>query len=372
MKILHICTNYTDTQLYQKLNEELQKKGIDQTYAVPSSYSTNCSFELNDNVKVLKCYPRWLRIVYRIKQSVIRKEIDRKIEVESYDIIHAHLLFTNGYLAYKFKKKYDIPYVVAVRNTDVNDFFKYMKHLRPLGIKILKEAQSIVFLSKAYYNQMIDKYIPNEFLESFRAKSVILPNGIDNFWLENRTYKSEKLGEEKIDLVYAGRIDKNKNIGSTLEAMKILEQRGIITHLDVVGRVEDKSEYEKIMKDERVTYHSPMKKEQLINMYRKNSVFVMPSFHETFGLVYAEAMSQGLPVIYSKGEGFDGQFEDGMVGYSVEPNNPEMIADSIEKIFRQYGFISGNCSQFVERFNWERIAERYKELYKTILIDEVK
>ena len=104
MKILHICTNYTDTQLYQKLNEELQKKGIDQTYAVPSSYSTNCSFELNDNVKVLKCYPRWLRIVYRIKQSVIRKEIDRKIDVESYDIIHAHLLFTNGYLAYKFKK----------------------------------------------------------------------------------------------------------------------------------------------------------------------------------------------------------------------------------------------------------------------------
>ena len=29
----------------------------------------------------------------------------------------------------------------------------------------------------------------------------------------------------------------------------------------------------------------------------------MPSKHETFGLVYAEAMTQGLPVIYTKNEG---------------------------------------------------------------------
>lgn len=40
----------------------------------------------------------------------------------------------------------------------------------------------------------------------------------------------------------------------------------------------------------------------------------MPSHKETFGLVYAEAMSQGLPIIYTKNQGFDGQFPDGYVG----------------------------------------------------------
>ena len=43
----------------------------------------------------------------------------------------------------------------------------------------------------------------------------------------------------------------------------------------------------------------------------------MPSRYETFGLVYGEAMSQGLPIIYSKGQGVDGYFKEGTVGYGV-------------------------------------------------------
>ena len=38
-------------------------------------------------------------------------------------------------------------------------------------------------------------------------------------------------------------------------------------------------------------------------IYRENDIYVMPSIIETFGLVYAEAMSQGLPVIYTRGQG---------------------------------------------------------------------
>ena len=45
----------------------------------------------------------------------------------------------------------------------------------------------------------------------------------------------------------------------------------------------------------------------------------MTSLGESFGLTYAEAMSQGVPVIYSKGQGFDGQFKEGVVGYHVDP-----------------------------------------------------
>lgn len=367
MKILHICSNYTDTILYQKLNEELQERSIDQTFIVPNSYSSSCKFELGFNVKVLKCYPKWLRIAYRIKQFVIKRAMNNVIDASKYDIVHAHLLFTNGYLAYKIKKERGIPYVVAIRNTDVNTFFKYMIHLRPLGIKIMKNADKIIFLSKAYYEQMIEKYIPKSFVEQFIAKSVIIPNGIDKFWLDNIYSKNASIEKSKVKLVYAGRIDKNKNIGSTINAMSLLTNKGVDTFLDVVGKVEDESEYKKLLNDKRIIYHSPMKKEQLIELYRRNDIFVMPSFHETFGLVYAEAMSQGLPVIYTKGEGFDGQFEDGTVGYSVNPNEPEQIANAIEKICQKYASISSNCNQLVERFNWESISEQYENIYSAII-----
>ena len=38
-------------------------------------------------------------------------------------------------------------------------------------------------------------------------------------------------------------------------------------------------------------------KDELIKIFQSCDVFAMPSRHETFGLVYVEAMLQGLPVI---------------------------------------------------------------------------
>ena len=55
----------------------------------------------------------------------------------------------------------------------------------------------------------------------------------------------------------------------------------------------------------------------------------MLSIMETFGLVYAEAMSQGLPIIYTKGQGFDEQFDEGKVGYHADCFNIEEIVKRI-------------------------------------------
>ena len=98
----------------------------------------------------------------------------------------------------------------------------------------------------------------------------------------------------------------------------------------------------------------------------------MPSFTETFGLVYAEAMSQGLPVVYTRGQGFDGQFEEGFAGYSVNSNSPEEIADVIEKIIADYSTISANCISGALQFNWKEIAEKYYEIYECILLERTK
>ena len=74
----------------------------------------------------------------------------------------------------------------------------------------------------------------------------------------------------------------------------------------------------------------------------------MPSFTESFGLVYAEAMSQGLPVIYSKGQGFDNQFPEGMVGVHVSAYDAHDVAEGIEKVVNNFyqmtqNTVSGNC-----------------------------
>src|SRR5690606_22696545 len=102
-------------------------------------------------------------------------------------------------------------------------------------------------------------------------------------------------------------------------------------------------EFKRLVKYNFITYHKPCSKEKLLELYRANDILVMPSKTETFGLVYAEAMSQGLPVIYSKGQGFDGQFKEGLIGYHVDCFDPVNIASSILKIVNNYEEMSSNC-----------------------------
>ena len=72
-------------------------------------------------------------------------------------MVHAYTLFTDGNCARALSKKYGIPYGVAVRNTDVNNFFKMMPHLRGRGIKIMLGAKAVFFLSEAYREQVFEK-----------------------------------------------------------------------------------------------------------------------------------------------------------------------------------------------------------------------
>jgi glycosyltransferase involved in cell wall biosynthesis len=109
-----------------------------------------------------------------------------------------------------------------------------------------------------------------------------------------------------------------------------------------------------------------MKKDELISIYRKCDIFVLPSFTETFGLVYPEAMSQGLPVIYSKDQGFDNWFPEGVVGYSADSKDVESVFDAISKTYSKYHEISINVLKNYRKFSWERIGPEYIELYKSI------
>lgn len=369
MHILHINCNYIGTALHQLMIEHLDKLGYTNQVFVPT-YDKNLSvIKTNNNVCVCECFNKCDRVLFDYKQLKIRNALEKNVDVSKYDLIHAYTLFTDGNCARVLSKKHKIPYVVAVRNTDVNDFFRLMPHLRNRGIKIMREASAVFFLSEAYRRQVFDKYVPAKYYDELMDKTHIIPNGIDDFWLKNSCEcKGDRLNSSSpIKLVYAGRIDKNKNITTTQKAIKLLRSNGYPVTLTVVGKIQDKKEYELIIKDENTSYLPAMPKEKLINLYRKCDIFVMPSFTESFGLVYAEAMSQGLPVIYSFGQGFDGQFAEGIVGYHVLARNFLSVADGIKNVINNYAMIRNNVAECAKRFNWSTVVKSYDDIYHIII-----
>ena len=293
MNILHINCNYMTTSLHQKMVENLDNY-TDNTVFCPVSKNCIPVIKPNNNVVSVECFKPIDRLFYFKKQNQIFKSIEKNIEVSKYDLIHAYTLMTDGNCAMKLSQKYGKPYVVAVRDTDINYFFKLKPYLIPLGIRIMEKAERIFFLSKSYKNQMLYKFVPKTKREFLKTKMVVIPNGIDDFWLDYSYKKRDtqktvnRIKNKQLNIVCVGQIIKRKNIPLIQVALNQLKREGWKVHLDVIGKKVDRSEYQKIIVDSDTTYYDPVTKEKLLEFYRNNDIFILVSHTETFGRAISE------------------------------------------------------------------------------------
>ena len=363
MKIFQICNGYFATKLYKELFDGLNIRGCINKIFVFTWDKSNLNKKNDDNKIIVTYFSKILRLFFYLKQKKVFKSL---LSVETkfdYVLIHAHTLFSNGDIALRLKMKYGIPYIVAIRNTDINVFFKYFFFLRKYGLKIMENADKIIFLSPSYKKECLEDYVPVEKREEIERKAVIIPNGINKFWIENSV--SSKKRHKEIRLIYVGSIDKNKNVITTILACKKLLSQGYEVKFTVVGDIEIKIDELNQAFIKHIPYST---KKEIRKYFEESDIFIMPSKYETFGLVYAEALSQGLPVIYTRGQGFDGQIPDGEVGYSVRYDDVDEIVEKIILIYNNYNTYSAKIKNYIHKFDWENIADNYKMIYENIIV----
>ena len=358
MKVLHIIS-YFGRPLYVNLLIALSKYCEKQTVFYPYRGSNNVDYDLYKyNISYLQknILNFWTRLFYLYKIFVQYKSINEEIDEYSYNIIHAHSLFSDGGLAYFLNKKHKMPYIVAIRSTDTDIFFKYKPWLIYFARQILNNAEQVICISPYIYNQ-----IRHIFKGRYLNKTIIIPNGINKSFFEKTEIKKFK-EKEKIQLLYVGEFYKIKNIDKIIEYSNSRKD----IELTIVG---GKGDYEEriirlIKENNNVIYKGIINNiKELKSIYYNADIFLMPSLKETFGLVYIEAMSQGTPVIYSKNRGIDGYFAEGEVGYSVDPydfNGWDMAINSIMKDYMKY---SKNAYNKAQQFSWPIFAEIYYKKY---------
>ena len=375
IKVLHLCSAYIQSNLYKELIVSLDKLNINQIIYIPikrkQNYNKRILNNLNNTIFInSKVFNNIDRIFYTRKINKILYDIKNKINFDNINLIHAHTLFSMGGIALKLKREKNIDYIVAVRNTDINIFFRYLFYLRETGIEIMKESKKIIFLSPVYRDYILEKIVPSSLQDSIKKKSIIIPNGVHPFFLKNKYNRPQPGNKNDINLIYVGEFASNKNIEISIKVARKLKDMGYNVNFTIVGGGgNNESKVKRLAKanEDIIEIHERIEeREKLLNVYRKSNIFIMPSRNETFGLVYIEAMSQGLPVIYSKGQGIDGYFTDGRVGYSVNPNDVDDIVKKIEMIINNYSKISENCYDLVEKFSWEKVAQTYNHIYTSL------
>lgn len=374
-KILHINSNYLTSRLHENLMDRLEASGdFDNTIFMPMKEEKKAEILYESSYRVHNpvAFKDLDKFFFRYKQNKIYKKLKETVSIENFDMVHAHTLFTDGNVALRIKKEYGIPYIVAVRGyTDINSFFKKRIDLRARGREILNQASRIIFLSQKNRDELLDTYIKDpQMRKSLEKKIDILPNGIDDIYFEKEHQAKELPTDQALKFIEVGKVAKIKNQMSSMKAIYIFEQKyHRETEFNIVGKVIDSSYAREIQAKQlgTVNFHDPVPPEKLIDLLREQHIFIMPSYYETFGLVYPEAMSQGLPVIYSKDQGFDGQFQEGHVGYRVDPHDPLDIAENINKIVENYSELSQNAIQAYKKFSWDSLAEDYVAIYKSII-----
>lgn len=373
-KVLHVCSNRNP--IYVNLWDELIENRIDlsvfhfsnKRVGMPEPGSIYDK-EYIDTSLPFSNIDRWF---FFNKEKKVMRALKNHLSGKSFNMIHAHTLFSEGYLAYKLHKESGIPYIVAVRNTDINVFFKYRKYLHGLGCEILQNADRIIFLTSVYEQKLFDKYIPKKFRDELKSKIVIIPNGIDSLFLNNMAQPRSRVSENKLNVITVGMVNKNKNqtyICDQLEKYQKDNPDIIVSYKNFgIIRFERDKKYAALLNKypfaERCEPKSHM---ELIEEYRNADIFALLSKTESFGIVYAEAISQGLPILYTKGEGFDTQFDDGVVGHAVDLSKNGDFVQKLESILKDYEGFSKRALEGASKFDWKKIGRRYSELYAEVI-----
>lgn len=370
-EVLHIANDYSGSKVYKNLFSALDDLQLRQTAYVPirnrSLIDKNkIDFKItNSQIIYSPILSTYTRVNYNAKIKKILKDIETKITISNISSIHAHTWFSDGGVAYELNKKYNIPYVVTIRNTDLNLFFKYMLHLRNYGMKILRYASKIIFISAIYKERFFNANYLKRYNFDLLSKSVTIPNGVDEFWIKN-SYQKPRVLEATIKLLYVGNFSKNKNVLRLIEAVKILNKEKLIYQLTIIGKNgKQEEQILKIIKDRsEFKYLGEIQdKQELIKAFRASDIFTMPSHSETFGLVYIEALSQDIPIVYTKNEGIDGSYNNLNIGESVISKQTHSIVEAIQKISANYSSYTFENSQILNNHNWNEIANVHKNIY---------
>jgi len=304
-------------------------------------------------------------LLYKIKINTIFTDIERKVNLKNVDIVHAHFLFSDGGVAYKIKTKYSIPYIVAIRNTDVNVFFKYMLHLRAFGREIIKASKKIVFITPAYQSLLVERYVPEKFSKKVVDASIV-PNGLSPVWFEDAIISCVQ-ALVPLKLLYVGDFSRNKNVIQLLKVIKNFSHKMDVELTLAGGGGDNHERILNLLKRQGFGFAKYIGRVEGIpamkQLYSQHHIFIMISKNETFGLVYLEAMSQGLPVVHTAGQGIDGYFKNSSFAIPVNPNSERDVTNAIESILNNYEIASKEARKASKAFLWDQIANSYLKIY---------
>jgi glycosyltransferase involved in cell wall biosynthesis len=295
------------------------------------------------------------------------------------DLIHSHGLWTGANRA--------CPAITRKNNT--RHLITIHGMLEPWALSKSKWKKRIagwLFQNRALHDAVCLHATALQEFNSFRRYGLknpvaIVPNGIDTqdyVCSCDRTQVDERWPEVqgKHILLFLSRIHPKKGLLNLAEAWGRLWQTHRDWHLVIAGSDENGHENEVRMSIQRVgatnsvTFTGPVYGELKKHLYAACDLFVLPTFSENFGIVVAEALASGKPVITTKGTPWQ-ELETHRCGWWID-----IGVDPLEAVMKEAMVASNERRQemgargrrlVVQNYSWSKIATKMIDVYRWVL-----
>lgn len=298
-------------------------------------------------------------------------------ETEKIDLIHAEGTYTAGFMALQIFKRLGIPYIVTSHSDILPTNSKRMqrKSVQNRCRNVLKQAKAVTHLTPTM------EIASHELLDT-RAKSTLIPNGIDYFsWLPYT-----KLPEKNY-LLAIGRLERGKGFHVLIEMYARLIEQGITTSLIIAGAgkmgpalydqakqlginiITDFKDFSSIPEKSILFtgYISGETKKQLIAEAKCFLFATQPKvWEEAFGIVLLEAMAAGKALVSSDVNSARFLETLGLQASFVTPDDISEWVNATKKLLQDdslRNLMGKNNLANAKQFDWRLIAERYKNVF---------
>jgi glycosyltransferase involved in cell wall biosynthesis len=254
------------------------------------------------------------------------------------------------------------------------------EHKKWLAVKSLVKTAYLFFenLALPYFYLVLAEVTYANTYKNRTSKYIVVQNFVQ---LKDFESNSSNYNAKGNTLAFVGYLSARRGLPYILEAISILKSRGIFIILRCIGELD--IEVEEILKNydgwseikDQVEFRGYIPYPQSIEAIEDCIVGIalpetLPNHKGSYPTKMFEYMSIGLPVIASDFQLYKDVVEKYECGFTVTPEDPEAIANAIEKLYLNREMakrMSANAKETVKNFDWESEAKRLIDFYKQIL-----
>jgi len=301
-----------------------------------------------------------------------------KATAHEFDIIHAHGYHISSSLAgCYYAKKCKKPFILTAHDLIIPDDLsldaKLLKRAydKTFGKFLLKNSTKLIALTEDHIQQYTER-------GGEPGKIRIIPNAIELDKYKNKNSNQNTLDKYGIDkkdkvLLFVGRIDEYKGVQDIIEALPAISAEYTDIKLVVVGRDYGyKGELEKLRDKlnvrDKVIFAGSVPEKELIELYRRADIFILPSRMEGFGIVLLEAMASGILCIAYSIPSVRKVIKNNENGVLVK--NEKELQDKILYYLgniEERRRIEANALKYVEKYDIKNVINSIEKVYEEAL-----